>query len=234
MKNLWKNKDIISTCIKIEIFRRKVIFQMNSMGQFERKTVVGVESAVHSDAVYDVALLLSGTCKKVSIKEIGKTIFVWDFHVGQKMYVLDYWCREHLEHKKLTVCSAEIICVSEKRQIIKVIIENGKKRTYRFNDYNRLFFANSDEATRATSKFPLYLDGQLTKRVNTGLFTVPIYKAKWRKIKGTHELFFYLVDEVLFHLQKLVKRYLTKGRNKKIRKNKAFIFLKALFLNYLI
>lgn len=139
MKNLWKNKDIISTCIKIEIFRRKVIFQMNSMGQFERKTVVGVESAVHSDAVYDVALLLSGTCKKVSIKEIGKTIFVWDFHVGQKMYVLDYWCREHLEHKKLTVCSAEIICVSEKRQIIKVIIENGKKRTYRFNDYNRLF-----------------------------------------------------------------------------------------------
>ena len=127
MKNLWKNKDIISTCIKIEIFSRKVIFQMNSMGQFERKTVVGVESAVHSDVVYDVALLLSGTCKKVSIKEIGKTIFVWDFHVGQKMYVLDYWCREHLEHKKLTVCLAEIICVSEKRQIIKVIIENGNK-----------------------------------------------------------------------------------------------------------
>lgn len=74
------------------------------------------------------------------------------FKEGQLVYVVDYWGTSI--GTQAFEASAGILEVDEKEQTFLAVLYGDTYQTYSFNDYGRLIFDTSDEATVAANQLP--------------------------------------------------------------------------------
>lgn len=117
----------------------------------KKGTIACINSVLMENSVYDVVIQLSGINKAVSIREIGNSIFSWNYYVDQNVYVFDS-CDKG-KKKEQVVKAAKILKVDFKRKTIKVGFENQKK-LYSFDDCGKLFFTREEkERKKYVKKF---------------------------------------------------------------------------------
>lgn len=75
-----------------------------------------------------------------------------NFKKGQWVYVVDYWGTTI--GTQAFVARAKILEVDEKKHTFLAVLYDDTYKTYSFNDYSRLIFDTSNEATVASKQLP--------------------------------------------------------------------------------